>query len=91
MEGMTSSQRLAERIKQQAHALGFELAAMGPTQLAARAVPVLLQAADPAALALAVLAELREHGVTQLLNERRNELLAMHWEQAAELPRWPRC
>ena len=39
-------------------------------------MPVLLQAADPAALALAVLAELREHGVTQLLNERRNELLA---------------
>ena len=56
--------------------LGFELAPVGPVQLAVRAVPVLLQAADPAALALALLAELREHGVTQLMNERRNELLA---------------
>ena len=66
----------ADEYAETLQALGFELAAMGPTQLAARAVPVLLQAADPAALALAVLAELREHGVTQLLNERRNELLA---------------
>lgn len=40
MEGMTSSQRLAERIKQQAHALGFELAGIaapepGPVAAAA--------------------------------------------------------
>ena len=57
-------------------ALGFEIAAMGPEQLAVRAVPALLQAADPAALALALLAELREHGASQLLQTRRNELLA---------------
>jgi DNA mismatch repair protein MutL len=56
--------------------LGFDLAPMGPAQLAVRGVPALLQAADPAALARALLGELREHGVTQLLAARRNELLA---------------
>ncbi|MDR0378337.1 MAG: DNA mismatch repair protein MutL, partial [Candidatus Accumulibacter sp.] len=39
-------------------------------------VPALLQAADPAVLARNLLAELREHGVSQLLTARRNELLA---------------
>jgi DNA mismatch repair protein MutL len=56
--------------------LGFELAPLSPTQLAVRGVPALLQAADPAELARSLLAELREHGVTQLLAARRNELLA---------------
>ncbi len=56
--------------------LGFDLAPMGPAQLAVRAVPALLQAADPAALVSALLGELREHGITQLLSARRNELLA---------------
>ena len=41
-----------------------------------RGVPALLQAADPASLILSLLAELREHGITQLIAERRNELLA---------------
>ena len=52
------------------------MSAIGPNQLAVRTVPELLQAADPAALARALLGELREHGVSQLLAERRNELLA---------------
>ncbi|MBS1228631.1 MAG: mismatch repair protein MutL [Proteobacteria bacterium] len=56
--------------------LGFDVAPIGPAQLAVRAVPALLQAADPAALARALLGELREHGSTQLLTARRNELLA---------------
>ncbi len=56
--------------------LGFDIAPMGPAQLAVRGVPSLLQAADPAELARTLLAELREHGVTQLLSARRNELLA---------------
>ena len=56
--------------------LGFDLAPMGPVQLAVRGVPSLLQTADPAELARSLLAELREHGVTQLLAARRNELLA---------------
>ena len=58
------------------HELGFDLAPMGPTQLAVRGVPALLQAADPTNLARALLAELREHGVTQLMAAHRNELLA---------------
>ena len=56
--------------------LGFDIAPMGPAQLAVRSVPSLLQAADPAELARSLLAELREHGISQLLTEKRNGLLA---------------
>ncbi len=56
--------------------LGFDIAPMGPAQLAVRGVPALLQAADPAGLVRNLLAELREHGASQLLAARRNELLA---------------
>ena len=56
--------------------LGFDLAPMGPCQLAVRRVPVLLQAADPESLARSLLDELREHGVSPLLTARRNEFLA---------------
>ena len=66
----------AEEHAETLHDLGFDIAPMGPAQLAVRGVPALLQAADPAVLARALLAELREHGVTQLLAARRNELLA---------------
>jgi DNA mismatch repair protein MutL len=66
----------AEEHAEALQALGFDLAPMGPTQLAVRAVPALLQAADPAEMARALLAELREHGLSQLMTARRNELLA---------------
>jgi DNA mismatch repair protein MutL len=56
--------------------LGFDITTAGPTQLAVRAVPALLQSSDPTALAKSLLAELREHGITQLMTARRNELLA---------------
>jgi len=56
--------------------LGFDLAAMGPQQLAVRGVPALLQAGDPVQLARSLLAELREHGISELVTARRNELLA---------------
>ncbi|MGE5386793.1 MAG: DNA mismatch repair endonuclease MutL [Betaproteobacteria bacterium] len=56
--------------------LGFEVAPVGPEQLAVRAVPALLQGGDPAALARALIGELLEHGITQLATARRNELLA---------------
>jgi DNA mismatch repair protein MutL len=56
--------------------LGFEVAPMGPGQLAVRRVPALLQGADPASLARSLLDELREHDVSQLLTARRNEFLA---------------
>ena len=54
----------AEEFAETLQTLGFDVAPMSPTQLAVRGVPTLLQAADPAALARALLAELREHGVT---------------------------
>ncbi|MCE1238359.1 MAG: DNA mismatch repair endonuclease MutL [Azonexaceae bacterium] len=56
--------------------LGFSLAPLGPGQLGVRAVPALLQAGDPVALARALIADLREHGISHLLAARRNELLA---------------
>jgi DNA mismatch repair protein MutL len=57
-------------------ALGFEMAVMGPTQLAVRAIPLLLRDADPVELARSVLADMREVGATRVLTERRDELLA---------------
>jgi DNA mismatch repair protein MutL len=66
----------AEEHAEALHELGFDIAPMGPLQLAVRGVPALLQAADPASLARALLGELREHGITQLMAARRNELLA---------------
>ncbi len=56
--------------------LGFQIAPLGPNQLGVRSVPALLQSGDPAALARALIAELREHGITQLATAHRNELLA---------------
>ncbi len=55
--------------------IGFEIVALSPTSLAVRAVPRLLQSADPAQLARDVLRELREWGASRVLTERRNELL----------------
>lgn len=56
--------------------LGFELAVLGPMQLAVRARPALLCDADPVALARAVLADIREVGASRVLTEQRDNLLA---------------
>ncbi|WP_028454203.1 DNA mismatch repair endonuclease MutL [Chitinilyticum litopenaei] len=56
--------------------LGLELSVMSPTQLAVRAVPLLLKDADVVELARAMLADIRTAGISQLLSGRRNELLA---------------
>ncbi len=56
--------------------LGFELAPLSPTQLALRAMPVMLKQSEGEAVALEVLRELREYGASRALTERRNELLA---------------
>ena len=56
--------------------LGFDLAPVGPRQLAVRSVPALLLAADPTDLARSLLHELRQHGATQLAAVQRNEFLA---------------
>ncbi len=66
----------AEEFRDALRDLGFDIAPMGPKQLAVRGVPALLQAADPTTLVRSLLAELREHGVSQLMTAHRNELLA---------------
>jgi DNA mismatch repair protein MutL len=57
-------------------ALGFELAALSPTAIVVRGVPAALAGGDVAALARALLADLREYGASRVLTERRDELLA---------------
>lgn len=66
----------SEEFKEALLGLGFDVDPMGPKQLVVRSVPALLQSADPTALVRSLLAELREHGVSQLLAARRNEFLA---------------
>ncbi len=69
---VATAEEHAEALQQ----LGFDVAPLGPRQLAVRSVPALLLAADPAALLRSLLGELRAHGVSQLLTARRNEFLA---------------
>ncbi len=57
-------------------ALGFSISAVGPTTLAVRCLPALLCDADAEALVRAVLRDLHEWQTTQLIEARRNELLA---------------
>ena len=57
-------------------ALGFAMSALGPATLAVRGIPAALSDADPAALARAVLHEIREFGGTQVLTAHRDELLS---------------
>jgi DNA mismatch repair protein MutL len=56
--------------------LGLELSIVGPNEIAVHAAPALLAGGDVAGLAHAVLAELREFGVAQVLAARRDDLLA---------------
>jgi DNA mismatch repair protein MutL len=58
------------------HQLGFDIKPLSPTQLAIRAMPVLLKQAEAEAAARDILDELREYGGSRMLTERRNELLA---------------
>ncbi|MGO9443640.1 MAG: DNA mismatch repair endonuclease MutL [Thiobacillaceae bacterium] len=55
--------------------IGFELSALAGNAVAVRAVPALLKDADPVELTRALLSEIREYGVTQLVTGRRNALL----------------
>ena len=56
--------------------LGFAISAIGPATLAVRGMPAPLADADAAALAHAVLADLREHGGSEVLTAHRDELLS---------------
>jgi DNA mismatch repair protein MutL len=55
--------------------IGFELSTLAENAVAVRAVPALLKDADPVELTRALLSEIREYGVTQLVTGRRNALL----------------
>jgi DNA mismatch repair protein MutL len=56
--------------------MGFELAPVSPTHLAARALPALLKDADAETLAREVLKDIREFGISGAMTARRDELLA---------------
>ena len=68
--------RTAEDEREALLAFGLDLDPMSPTSLAVRAVPAALLDGDPVGLARSVLSELREHGASRLMAERREALLA---------------
>ena len=67
---------VAEQFAESLLALGFELRRNGPQSLSLRSVPALLADLDPKLLILDVLADLREHGQSQRIEQARNELLS---------------
>jgi DNA mismatch repair protein MutL len=67
---------LVEESSEALYGFGLELAPMGPTTIAVRAVPALLSKADPIALARDVLAGLRENGNLYALTQRRDAILS---------------
>ena len=56
--------------------LGFDIAPLGPQQLAVRTVPALLARGDLSALIRALLADLKEFPASRVIEARRNELLS---------------
>lgn len=56
--------------------LGIEVDVTGPTRLRIRSVPTLLSRADPSGLVRDVVADLVEHGQSQRVQEKENELLS---------------
>ena len=66
----------AEESRETLERLGLEVSVSGPNELTVRAAPALLASGDIAGLARTLLAELREHGASQVLAARQNELLA---------------
>jgi len=56
--------------------LGFEVSTAGPQQLTVRAVPALLAQAPVVDLLRALLADLKDYPASQVIENRRNELLA---------------
>ena len=66
----------AEECSEVLAAMGFDVAAAGPQELAVRSVPALLASAPVAELMRQLLQELREYPSTEVVTARRNELLA---------------
>jgi DNA mismatch repair protein MutL len=57
-------------------AIGFALSIASPTTVVVRSIPALLKDADPVELTRALLGAVATYGVSRLLEERRNALLA---------------
>ena len=66
----------AQEHSQTLERLGFEVAAAGPAELMIRSTPALLARANVAELLRALLSELREFPASNVIDARRNELLA---------------
>ncbi len=67
---------MAESRREAFAELGFQVDRMGPESLVVRAVPALLQGADPERLLRDVLSDLAVHGSSVRLQEGINEVLA---------------
>ena len=67
---------LAEQEHEFFSALGFELNRSGPETIVLRSTPALLGCSDVETLIRDVLADMVEHGMSQRIQERSNELLA---------------
>ena len=67
---------VAEREAQTLATLGFEMSRSGPQSLLLRSVPALLADGDVEALLRDVLADLREHGASRRIADKRDELLS---------------
>jgi len=67
---------LAEQEQEFFNELGFEINRSGPEAIVLRSIPVLLGNTDMEALIRDVLADMTEHGMSQRIQEKSNEILA---------------
>jgi len=72
----TAEADLAEQEHEFFHALGFEVDRAGPETIVLRSIPVLLGNTDTETLIRDVLADMAEHGMSQRIQEKSNEILA---------------
>jgi DNA mismatch repair protein MutL len=72
----TAEAELAEQEQDFFNTLGFELNRAGPETIVLRSIPILLGHTDLEALIRDVLADLVEHGMSQRIQEKSNEILS---------------
>ncbi|MDP1665674.1 MAG: DNA mismatch repair endonuclease MutL [Methylobacter sp.] len=72
----TAEADLAEQEYEFFNTLGFEINRSGPETVVLRSIPVLLGNADMETLVRDVLADMTEHGMSQRIQEKSNEILA---------------
>ena len=72
----TAEADLAEQEHEFFNTLGFEINRSGPETIVLRSIPVLLGNTDTESLIRDVLADMSEHGMSQRIQEKSNEILA---------------